>query len=104
MKKIKFIMAMLVSVPMIAISLVGFSEQARADTPSIYSQDGQYLGNLSNNRYDPESVNNPYGEYGNKYSADSINNPYGRYGSKYSNESANNPYATQAPIIYDGEQ
>lgn len=70
-----------------------------ADPPSLYSRDGKYLGNLSTNKYDPNSVNNPYGRYGSKYSSDSINNEYGRYGSPYSSESANNPYATNAPRI-----
>lgn len=79
--------AMLVSVPVLA------------DPPKIYSQDGKYLGTLSNNRYDPDSTSNPYGRYGSKYSPDSINNPYGVHGSKYSNESPNNPYATRAPVI-----
>lgn len=70
-----------------------------ADPPSIYSRDGKYLGNLSTNKYDPNSVNNPYGRYGSKYSSDSINNEYGRYGSPYSSESATNPYATNAPRV-----
>lgn len=72
---------------------------AFAEPPSLYSQDGKYLGNLSTNKYDPNSVNNQFGRYGNPYSADSINNKYGKYGSQYSNESANNPYATSAPRI-----
>jgi len=69
------------------------------DDPYLVSPDGTYLGKLNSNRYDADSVANPYGQYGSKYSADSINNPYGEYGSKYSNKSANNPYATEAPII-----
>lgn len=60
---------------------------------------GKYLGNLNSNRYDPNSVSNPYGRYGSQYSTDSINNPYSQYGSPYSNNSARNPYATQAPIV-----
>jgi hypothetical protein len=60
---------------------------------------GKYLGNLSSNRFDPNSVSNPYGHYGSKYSPDSINNPYGQYGSKYSNDSPNNLYATNPPAI-----
>ena len=83
--------------------LIGWVEEAHADAPRIYSQDGVYLGKLSSNRYDPESVNNPYGQYGNKYSPYSINNKYGQYGSRYSNESIHNPYATQAPVIYGDE-
>lgn len=37
---------------------------------------GKYMGNLNDNRYDDNSVSNPYGRYGNPYSQDSINNPY----------------------------
>lgn len=62
-------------------------------------QSGTYLGNLNSNRYDPNSVANPYGQYGSPYSSNSINNPYGQYGSPYSPNSARNPYATQGPII-----
>lgn len=69
------------------------------EPPQLYGADGHYLGNLSANPYDPNSVNNPYGRYGSTYSSESINNPYGRHGSPYSNESVNNPYATQAPRI-----
>ena len=52
--------------------------QAHA-SPAIYdSSTGKYLGNLSSNPYDPNSVSNPYGQYGSKYSPDSINNEYGQ--------------------------
>jgi hypothetical protein len=78
----------------IAFSLIFllFSGLTLADGPKIYSNDGKYLGNLNNNPYDPNSVSNPYGQYGSPYSPDSINNPYGRYGSQYSPDSPNNPY------------
>jgi len=56
-----------------------------------------FRGKLSSNKYDPDSVSNPYGRYGSKYSADSINNPYGA-GSKYKNDSPNNPYGTGLKI------
>src|SRR5258708_38222671 len=59
-------------------------------------------GNLSRNRYDPNSTANPYGA-GSPYDPNSINNPYGRYGSQYSPDSANTPYATNAPKLYDQE-
>ena len=76
---------------------------AAADaSPEIYDPTtGKYLGNLSTNPYDPNSVNNSYGRYGNRYSPDSINNEYGQYGSKYSPDSPNNPYNTNPPIIID---
>lgn len=61
---------------------------------------GTYLGELGN-RYDPDSINNPYGQYGSRYSPDSIRNPYGKYGSRYSPDSATNPYATNPPAVVD---
>jgi hypothetical protein len=71
-----------------------------AQSPMIFdSSNGQYLGNLNNNPYDPNSVSNPHGIYGNPHSPNSINNPHGQYGNRYSNKSVNNPYATQAPAI-----
>ncbi len=70
-------------------------------SPTLRSNDGKDkpLGNLNSNRYDPNSVSNPYGRYGSPYSPDSVNNPFGLYGSKYSPYSAKNPHATQAPKI-----
>ncbi|MGD9496655.1 MAG: hypothetical protein AB7Y46_10155 [Armatimonadota bacterium] len=76
-----------------------WSNPYTSSAPMLFGQDGQYLGRLSRNRYDPESTSNPYGVYGSPYSSYSINNPYGRYGSPYSPYSPNNPYATQAPVI-----
>ena len=81
-------------------ALIAVSGSAFANSPYLVSPDGTYLGNLNNNRYDPNSVSNPYGRYGSKYSSESINNPYSEYGSRYSNKSSNNPYATQSPRIY----
>lgn len=64
-----------------------------SNSPQIYAPNGQYLGNLNSNRFDPNSIANPYGQYGNPYSPNSINNPYGQYGSPYSPNSVHNPYA-----------
>ena len=74
-----------------------------AQAPSIYSGDGEwkYLGRLSSNTLDPDSISNPLGRYGSPLSPDSVNNPLGRYGSPLSPSSARNPLATQAPIIMD---
>lgn len=69
-------------------------------TPTILSA-ATYIGNYNTNKYESNSVNNPYGSYGSKYSSDSVNNQYGQYGSKYSNKSATNLYATEAPKLYD---
>lgn len=82
------------------IAILIFSSSVLAQVPALADPNtGKYLGNLSGNQYDPNSVSNPYGQYGSRYSQNSINNPYGKYGSQYSNSSPNNPYATGAPVI-----
>jgi hypothetical protein len=62
-----------------------------------------YLGHLSANRYDSDSIANPYGQYGSRYAANSINNPYGRFGSRCSSSSPRNPYSTNGPSIYGAD-
>jgi len=75
-----------------AIVLIIALREARPQTPIVVGRDGQYLGVLSANPYEPESIANPYGLYGSKYSPVSVADEYGLYGSPYSNESANNQY------------
>ena len=72
------------------------------NAPKLYDSEGNYRGKLSTNKYDPESISNPYGKYGSKYSPDSINNPYGA-GSKYQKDSPNNPYGQGWDIIKDDD-
>jgi len=69
------------------------------NTPRIYATDGTYLGKLSCNPYDPESISNPFGRYGNPY-GNTLMNPYSSYGSPYSSKSWTNPYTNDAPRIY----
>lgn len=66
-------------------------------SPEIYAPDGTYLGELNGNQYDPNSVADPYGQYGSPYAPNSINDPYGKYGSPYSPDSATNPYTVTLP-------
>lgn len=70
------------------------------NSPRLYDQQGRYRGNLNANRYDPNSIANPYGRYGSRYSQDSINNPYGA-GSRYRSDSPNNPYGSGWSIWSD---
>ena len=63
----------------------------------------EYLGNLSANEFDPNSVANPYGA-GSPFKPDSINNQFSPYGSPFSNQSVMNPYATDAPRLYDQQR
>lgn len=68
--------------------------------PSLHSNDGKtYLGKLTTNKYDDESVFNAYGDYGSKFSDKSIWDQFGTYGSKFSDESAFNNLASKPPII-----
>jgi len=84
---------------LLTLIYIAFMKPAHA-APEIYdSVTGEYLGNLSANIYDENSVNNQYGRYGSPYSPDSINNPYSSHGSPYSPTSAHNPYASSPPVI-----
>ena len=58
--------------------------------------------NYGVNRYNPNSLANPYGA-GSPYKPDGLMKPYSQYGSKYSNKSWTNPYATDAPKLYDSQ-
>jgi len=62
--------------------------------------DGQFLGTITENAFDSESILNPYGPYGSIYSPTSIHNVYSKYGSAYSALSINSPYATNPPILF----
>jgi hypothetical protein len=66
----------------------------------LYAPNGQYLGNLNGNRFDPNSVSNPFGRYGNQFSPDSINNPFSRWGSQFSPDGVRNPFATGGSGVY----
>ncbi|HWB24261.1 MAG TPA: hypothetical protein VG738_02225 [Chitinophagaceae bacterium] len=66
----------------------------------MIANDGQFLGKLSLNRFDSESISNEYGSYGSKYSVSSIFNIYSNYGSKYSSLSPYNQYTNTPPLVY----
>ena len=65
---------------------------------NLYANDGTFIGN-NKNPYAPNSIHNPYGQYGSQYSSQSMNNPYGQYGSPYSSSSPNNLYANPALAV-----
>jgi hypothetical protein len=66
----------------------------------LVSPDGTFLGKLTRNKYDSESIYNRYGNYGSKYSNTCIFNNYGQYGGKYSSKSPFNKYANEPPKIF----
>lgn len=75
------------------------SEPAQQDSYLI-AQDAQYLGRITPNQNDTNSILNPYGPYGSRYSTTSIFNPYSRYGSRYGEFSLNNQYCSLAPRLF----
>ena len=58
-----------------------------------------YLGCLTCNRFDAESVCNQFGTYGSQFSASSIWNQFGTYGSQFSSSSPWNQFSTSGPVI-----
>lgn len=68
----------------------------------LIAADQTYIGTISKNRYDAQSIMNEYGPYGGQYSALSIFNQYGKYGGQYSQLSPFNPYSTTPPKIVSG--
>lgn len=81
-----------------------YSEQAQETSQTgesyLKAADGQFLGRVSENTYDSESLLNQYGPYGSPYSPTSIFNSYSQYGSPYGNFSINNPYTTTPPSLF----
>lgn len=80
-------------------SLSSWSNTSALDPPRIYADDGTYLGKLSLNSYDPDSISNPFGRFGSRY-GNNLMNPFSSYGSRFSTQSWRNPYATAAPRVY----
>ena len=89
MKSLLSLLVLLFAVPCVAQEryrlesnryLYPLTSRYSLNPPKIYSDSGAYLGELSQNKYAPDSVSNKYGRYGSKYSPDSINNKYGPYG------------------------
>lgn len=76
---------------------IAWQQPSDTGSPQIYAPDGTYLGNLNANRFDPNSVSNPFGPYGNPFSPNSINNPFSSYGNPFSPNSATNPFGQGQP-------
>lgn len=73
--------------------------QSKGDS-YLQGQDNQFLGKITSNKYDSDSLLNKYGSFGSKYSSTSIFNAYSQYGSKYGTYSINNPYCTTPPKLF----
>jgi hypothetical protein len=45
------------------------------NSPHIYAPNGEYLGNLNRNQFDPNSVSNQFGA-GSQFRSNGVNNPF----------------------------
>lgn len=81
-------------------SAIGTTSFASLDGRAIIvAADGKFLGKVTSNKHDADSIVNDYGEHGSKYAQYSIRNEYGQYGGKYSEMSPFNPYTGNPPKI-----
>ena len=66
----------------------------------IIAHDGTYLGKLTSNDFDTDSLLNDFGPYGNEFSPKSIFNEFGTYGSEFSSQSPFNEFTSTPPKIF----
>lgn len=64
---------------MLAVVVMLSGGMASGAEVRLYAEDGTYLGKAGASRFDPESIDNPFGEYGSKFSPTSINNRFSPY-------------------------
>ena len=70
----------------------------------LEAQDSQFLGKISSNRHDNQSILNRYGPYGSRYSPTSIFNKHSDYGSRFGINSINNAYCSRPPKLVINER
>lgn len=66
----------------------------------IIANDNEYLGKLTSNEFDSDSLLNQFGPYGNEFSPKSIFNEFGTYGSEFSSLSPFNEFTSTPPQIF----
>lgn len=81
------------------IFFLNSSSAFAADELYLVGSDGVYLGKLTTDQYDSESVFNEIGKYGSDISMTSIWNDISPYGSDVSMKSAFNNVASKPPLI-----
>jgi len=110
MKKPQFVKSLLLSMTLVLAIAMPVSARSTMLPPlgvygstSLYADDDDhtYLGKITLNNYDADSIFNEYGTYGSKYSSESIFNEYGPYGGKYGSYSPFNEYTSSPPFVVD---
>ena len=81
-----------------------YRKQTTASSPHgasyLIAGDDQFLGRITDNKFDNQSILNPYGPHGSKYSVTSVWNQYSQYASPYGAHSLNNPYCANPPKLF----
>ena len=62
----------------------------------------EYIGNLSGNMFDGESINNEFALINNPFYPYSLTNSFGPYGNEFSPYSPKNEFSTMGPRLYGG--
>jgi hypothetical protein len=70
----------------------------------VVANDGRYLGLVTGDLQHPESINNPYGEYGSATGMYSTQNPCGLYGGTNAIYSPYNPHTLMPPNLVVNQQ
>lgn len=80
-----------------------FSFSAHSQKLLIYGGEKNdiYLGCLSCDKFDSDSIWNKFGLYGSKFNAQSIWNKYGKYGGSFNDYSPFNKFARNPPVLVD---
>ena len=68
---------------------------------TLMAADGQFLGVVTCNRFDPDGIFNRFGSYGSRFSSTSIWNRFGEYGGRFGQYSPFNRFA-KPPTITNG--
>ncbi|MCX7596014.1 MAG: hypothetical protein N2235_20115 [Fischerella sp.] len=82
------------------MSILQFLAAANGIAQLWSSADGQFLGLLSSDRHDTNSISNLHGIYGSLYGTYSIRNPHGLYGGVHGAHSPYNPYCGNPPVVF----
>ncbi len=83
-------------------NIIESASQARQLTKASYIEagDGSFLGKLTPNKFDNDSIFNSFGPYGSKFSQFSIFNNFSNYWGQFSQLSPFNNFATNPPKLY----
>ena len=76
--------------------------RARRNESFIVADDGAFLGSLTPNTFDQNTIHNQYGPYGNRFSQLSIFNRFGNYGSQFAQLSPYNRFSQTPPRVFVG--